>query len=178
MSGVLATIWTCTHCGQRFAGVPASFDPRHPGFAAWIAFSSALGKHTAERHTKAHDQQVAELQINVSQFANFHSLAAMAQSFATDDPGFGEHWDRMRHSLHKMTRKVQVTDEEIEAMVRDCELQASDIHEVELGETQIDVVVRLLQSLRDQYEERGQYPELDEQQFNPASVSGKKLVTV
>ena len=130
----------CRHCPQQFNaasfGVPIIGQPIPERV---VKFVSALGEHVVMRHKDIMQQLSGTIQ-------DFTGLMLINQ-FETADPGLNARADAIRSDIHRRTRKHFITDAAITDLVSRIGLDPE--HE--------EAVVKLMQGMRDAYEERGEW---------------------
>lgn len=109
-----------------------------------LKFSQKVSTHL----TKIHPERVA---LNFAIYQMFDSYSVLA-CFHLNGPLLVE-FDKMRHQLHKHTRYLRVSDNKLLEKVASLGL---------LSTIDQQKVLKMYTEMRDLYEERGLYPEIEE----------------
>ena len=127
---------TCPHCQWSMEAAP--FAPLIGG-----GFDNRLARYIGElkNHIERHHP---EWGMEVGFFSAF----LIAVGFRLEDPFLLQMAEGLRYALHRKTRRVHITDDQIDARVSRIE---------ELGERERNAVAALLKDMRDVICEQGQY---------------------
>jgi hypothetical protein len=143
----------CRFCGMTPPPMPpfvplvgGQIDPKI------IAFVQALQKHVEKKHPV----EFAKMGQTIMQFTGYAAVSA----FEIQDPVISGMQEAVRAALHKFTRRMWITDEEIQDRVARLELETADL---DAG------VSLLLRDMRDLLTEEGAYA--PSQQAKPALVT-------
>jgi len=139
-------------CKKRFVSDPFEIAIIGKPDDKLVKFVSALYEHMA----KEHPDHMQNISGSIQQIMGY----MVAASFEIQDPQLLAMQEAIRHQLHKVTRRINVTDEQIVERV-----EATGIDD-EYNED----VIGLIQDLRDLLTEDGRYA--------PQAPAEKPLVTV
>jgi hypothetical protein len=129
----------CRICGQAFIAAPLDIAIVGQANERLVHFVQKLAEHLQEKHPEA----MQLIGMNIQDITGFLIVSV----FQTQDPTLAGKLEGVRHTLHTVTRRIQITDQTIvEGLAR-----------LGMSTEEIEKVSPIMRDMRDALTEQGLY---------------------